>query len=79
MIPNWIPSAQWSAWKEMRRRKKVPNTERAMKLAVTKLTSLRAQGQNIAEVIDQSTLRGWTSFYAIKPSEAVVNPFEGAI
>jgi uncharacterized protein YdaU (DUF1376 family) len=70
-LPDWVPPEPWSGWLEMRSRKKTPNTERALKLALGKLEELRKAGQNLAAVIDQSTTRGWTTFYPVKANGTV--------
>ena len=64
-LPNWIPTEAWKGWLEMRRAKHVPNTDRAMRLAIKKLDVLRIAGQNVELVIDQSTISGWTKFYPL--------------
>lgn len=65
-LPNWIPLEAWAGWLEMRKAKKVPTTDRAIVLAIRKLDELRRKGFDPEAVVDQSTLRGWTSFYEIR-------------
>lgn len=65
-LPDWVPPEPWAGWVEMRAKKRIPNTERALNLALGKLEELRKAGQNVAAVIDQSTTRGWTTFYPVK-------------
>lgn len=65
-LPEWIDSEAWEGWLEMRKKKKAPNTERAFKLAVTALEKLKTQGQNVTEVINNATLRGYTGFFPVK-------------
>ena len=62
-LPNWVPLEAWEAWLEVRKLRKIPNTERALRIALAKLDRLRAAGQNVEAVIDQSVERGWTTFY----------------
>ena len=64
-LPNWVPVEAWSGWLEMRKAKHVPNTDRAMRIAIKKLDALRLEGHNVEAVIDQSTVSGWTKFYAL--------------
>lgn len=64
--PDWVPPEPWAGWLEMRTRKKTPNTDRALKVAIAKLDELRRAGQNLTLVIDEATTRGWTSFWPYK-------------
>lgn len=78
-LPDWIPEPEWIAWLEMRQRRRNPPTDRAKDLAVRALEKLRAQGEDPAEVLNQSTFRGWQGLFAVKPdgsdrSENVGNP-----
>lgn len=71
-VPDWMPMTEWRAWIEMRRAKgasKAPNTEDALKLAVRTLDKLRVEGQTPADVLDQSTLSGWTGLFAVKANQ----------
>ncbi len=65
-LPDWLPLDAWDGWLEMRRAKKKPMTGRAMHRALNKLEAMREAGQDIGEVLDRSTLNGWTDLYEIK-------------
>lgn len=65
-VPDWVPKDAWDGWLEMRTKKRVPNTDRALKMAINDLDRLGQSGQDLEKVIDKSTIKGWTSFYAIK-------------
>lgn len=65
-LPDWIPIEAWEGWLEMRKQRKKPFTERAMVRAINKLDAMRQIGQDIAEVLDRSTMNGWTDLYEIK-------------
>lgn len=65
-LPDWLPLDAWDGWLEMRRAKKKPMTGRAMHRALNKLEAMREAGQDIAEVLDRSTMNGWTDIYEIK-------------
>lgn len=67
ILPDWIPADAWNGFLEMRKRIKKPLTDRAMTLAVGTLERLRAQGQDPAAVLDQSTLNTWQGLFAVKP------------
>lgn len=53
----------WDGWIESR--KKAP-TERAVRLAISTLTKLKAEGHDPIAVLDQSTLNGWTGLFPLK-------------
>lgn len=65
-LPTWLPGEPWKAWLEVRQRIKAPNTYRALKLALGDLDRLRADGQDVGAVIDQSVKRGWRAFFPLK-------------
>lgn len=66
-LPEWLPAEEWKALLEVRKSKKAVNTPRALTLLLTELTRLKSLGFDPARVLDQSTLKGWKSVYAIKP------------
>lgn len=70
-LPDWLPLESWNAWLEVRTRNRAPNTTRALQLAITELAKLKAAGQNIVAVLDQSTLRGWRGVFAVKGDDSV--------
>lgn len=65
-LPDWIPVDAWNGWLEMRKKLKKPLTDRAAQRAINKLASMMQMGQDIAEVLDRSTMNGWTDLYEIK-------------
>lgn len=73
-LPDWIPQDAWNAYVEMRKKAKKAPTDRAKELVVMELAKLRDAGENIANVLDQSTMRGWTDVYAVKVKGAAVTP-----
>lgn len=64
-LPEWLPSDPWKAWLEVRTKKKIPNTPRALTLAVRDLTRLRDQGQDPTAVLEAATLKGWRGLFAV--------------
>jgi hypothetical protein len=72
-LPDWLPQEAWHAWLETRTKKRAPNTERALELAVKLLDTLRGSGQAPQEVLEQSTLRGWTGLFPLKDFEKPVD------
>jgi hypothetical protein len=70
-LPDWLPLEPWSSWLEVRRQNRAPNTPRALRLAITELAKLKAAGQDIQAVLEQSTLRGWRGVFAIKGDKSI--------
>jgi len=66
-----LPSEEWKALLEVRKAKKIANTPRALKLLLTELTRLKSLGFDPAKVLDQSTLKSWSSVYPLKIDLAV--------
>lgn len=65
-LPGWIPSEAWSAWMEVRKRLKAPNTEAAISLAISSLEKLRDEGHDPKTVLERSTMRGWKGLFPVK-------------
>jgi uncharacterized protein YdaU (DUF1376 family) len=74
VLPLWLPSDAWKGWLEMRRKNKAPNTPRALKLALGELERLKSQGYDPTQVIDQSTMKGWKSFFPLKAASLEKEP-----
>lgn len=68
-LPGWMPIEAWEGWIEMRRAKKKPMTTRAWNMAIARLEAMLVCGQNITEVLDRSTMNGWTDLYEIKEKQ----------
>ena len=68
-LPDWLPTEEWQAFKDMRRRMKSTLTPKAEQLAIGQLEKLQAEGEDPKAVIEQSILRGWKSFYKLKGTE----------
>jgi uncharacterized protein YdaU (DUF1376 family) len=64
-LPDWIPQQAWEGWVMMRAKKRTPNTEHALNLAVRELEKLRALGDDPEEILNRSTQRGWTGLFPI--------------
>jgi len=69
-LPPWVPSAEWEAYEDMRKKIRKPMTDKARELAITKLGKLQAEGNDPAEVLNQSTLNAWAGLFAIKADRA---------
>jgi hypothetical protein len=65
-LPGWMPEDAWDGWLEMRKAKRKPMTTRAWNRAIARLEAMLVCGQDIAEVLDRSTMNGWTDLYEIR-------------
>lgn len=75
--PDWLPQDAWDGWIDMREKRKKPLTARAFVRALTKLYEMHKAGQDIAEVLDRSTMNGWTDLYEIKETKNGANNWRG--
>lgn len=78
-MPDWVPADLWRQFEEMRRRKKKPLTDAARKLAVNRLERLRSQGHDVRDLLNESILHCWDTFYPPKeqPSAPASQPVWG--
>lgn len=65
VLPDWIDKEAWDFFVDHRKQKKKPLTAHAKKLAIQQLDKLRAQGNNVKDVINQTILNSWSGFFAI--------------
>lgn len=85
VLPDWLPIEAWAGFVEMRKRNKAPLTDQAIKLAIGELEKLRAQGQDPASMLNQSTMNAWKGIFPLKeangarvrPSSVLHGPFRG--
>lgn len=73
-IPDWIPFDAWDGYIQMRKKIRKPMTDRAITLAINTLDKLRQQGQDVAAVLDQSTLNSWQGLFAVAERRAESRP-----
>jgi len=64
--PDWLPLDAWVGFVNMRNATMKPMTDRAVQNLLTKLEKMRADGQDVAEVLDQSTNACWADVYEVK-------------
>lgn len=76
-VPDWVPLEPWAGFVAMRRKIKKPLTDRAITMAVNKLAELKQEGQDVAAVLDQSTLRCWQDLYPVKRELVSAHEFTG--
>lgn len=65
-LPDWISKESWDGFTEMRGKKRVPNTPRALNGIVRALEKLRLCGTDPNESLDQSTMRGWSGVFEVR-------------
>jgi hypothetical protein len=68
-LPDWVPKTEWSAFVDHRKKLKKELTPYSMNLAVKQLQKIVDEGHKPEDVINESILRGWRSFYAPKNIE----------
>jgi hypothetical protein len=74
-LPDWLPLEAWEGFVAMRKKIKKPlATERATSLAIGTLDKLRAEGQDVAAVLDQSTMNSWMGLFPISERRAESRP-----
>lgn len=66
ILPEWVPSEPWADFLEMRKKIKAVPTQKAIKMLVTELETFRAEGQDIAAVLNQSTKKNWRGLFRVK-------------
>ncbi len=64
-LPQWIPAQAWQGYLQMRKMKKKPMTDRALKMAINVLAELFEAGENLEMVLYQSEFNGWTGLFPV--------------
>lgn len=72
-LPDWIPIQAWNAYLEHRKKLKKPLTDYSMNLAVQKLQKIVDAGHKPTDVINETVLKGWLTFYAPKNSVSEIS------
>jgi len=65
-LPEWLDQSLWNDYKEHRKNTKAKLTLKAEELAIKKLGKLRASGNDIRAVIEQSIENGWKGLFEIR-------------
>lgn len=63
-LPEWLPMEAWSGWLEVRKRMGVPNTDRALAMAIKKLDEFRRAGLDPKKLLEEAMVRGWRGIFA---------------
>lgn len=62
-IPDFVPTADWQNYVEMRAKIRKPMTARAIGMAFTKLAELQAEGHSPAEVLQNSVFNSYQGLF----------------
>jgi len=73
LVPEWLDPDAWKGFCEMRKRKRLPMTDRAKALILKKLEAFRAQGHDPTAILDASTASSWTDVYEPKEQKVYGN------
>jgi hypothetical protein len=65
-LPEWLNKTDWNDFVEMRKKLKKPMTDRAVKLMLSKLETMKNKGINTSEVLQKSILANWSDVYEPK-------------
>jgi len=72
--PEWLPSAVWKDYLDMRKSIKRPLSEKGQKLAIKKLDALRTGGHDVTAIIEQSIFHSWQGFFVVKEDGKAPSP-----
>jgi hypothetical protein len=72
-LPDWMPAKLWMDFVEHRRKAKAPMTDIAQQRAISKLERMRADGQDIEAVVEQSIINGWKGLFPVKNDTGYCN------
>ena len=70
---DWLDPEAWKGFCEMRKRKRLPMTDRAKSLILKKLEAFRAQGHDPTAILDASTASSWSDVYEPKEQKIYGN------
>ena len=65
-LPDWLNKTDWHDFVEMRKKLKKPMTDRAVKLMLSKLETMKNKGIDTSEVLQKSILANWSDVYEPK-------------
>ena len=68
-VPDFIDQELFNKFLSMRESIKKPMSPEAIELAFRKLDRMHKAGENVSEVIEQSIMNSWQSFYPVRKDE----------
>jgi hypothetical protein len=70
-VPEWMPSQEWAAFKEMRRKMRgIPFTETAERNVIARIEGLRADGHCPAKLLSKAVERGHRTVFEDETTKA---------
>ena len=66
VLPGWLDSATWAAFKQMRLKIRKPMTEHAEALMLSRLNDFREDGHDTTTILEQSIRNDWQDVYEPK-------------
>jgi hypothetical protein len=73
IIPDFLDKELWNDFLEMRKKKKIPYTERAIKLLIRKLTEFHNNGLDANKSLEESIMSGWSGIFPPKDNKYGTN------
>jgi uncharacterized protein YdaU (DUF1376 family) len=65
-LPDWLNKTDWNDFVEMRKKLKKPMTDRAVKLMISKLETMKDKGIDTSAVLQKSIVSDWIDVYEPK-------------
>ena len=78
-IPDWIPVDAWNDFVDSRKKLRKPLTQGAIKLAISTLSKLKAEGNDPKEVIEQSILSGYSGLFPVNKGKQSITDQNRAV
>jgi hypothetical protein len=66
LLPDWLPLSTWNDFLEMRKGIRKPLKGKAVELMLRKLAKLRDAGEDVRQVLEQSTLNSWQDVFPVR-------------
>jgi phage replication O-like protein O len=76
VLPDWVPRELWSAYLEVRKKKRAPSTDHALNLCIKSINKLHEKGNDRIAVIEQSVERGYTGFFEVNNTNDTTGSIE---
>lgn len=73
VLPEWLNQELFGDFVAMRKEIKKPMSDKAVKLAIGKLEKLKAEGEDIDAVLEQSIFNTWQGLFAVRKANQPVN------
>lgn len=66
VLPDYVDAEVWDGFVQMRKKKKKVMTDRAVSMLFGQFEKMHANGEDVNENINRSTMNGWTGIYSSK-------------